>query len=522
MEINNKPVVTQKTMPSPTVEARADSPLGSRPESKLQVQDTNSESKLSTEVAATNNALHLANKNETTAPVIRTIEQAHKDSTLTFGLMSYGLRKILSVSATVLCAGAAASVVILPENNSIRKLLETWAGHLARLSIGIASGATGAVDAFRDGKPLLAAAQLGDVVTSIMSPIKNMTNYRGLPIGLYNVLPALETIHGKATYANYTDYFTTNWNTLKIIFKDLLKNPFALFDSNKKGELGVVSGAAMSISSLLYMLTGLNIFATARNTLGIAVEAEKVKSIHLEQGRGRYAGSGCAMMAGSAANIVSEYSSGSNSTFWSYINLLLNAVGKERFQAALQANEPAKIGPSLTFTDMLTRNLKNIFSFGKEAEAVLRKAEPILLKKEQQSEVVQKQVQAVSNHNGVSSGARPVIRDRSSISSRRIAAPVMNRVATKAETSLAPARVEASAPVRVEARSPSQVEARGVQASNTSTRQSGLSNGIGGVVATAQQSRPIIKITNQRPQSVQVINNATKQPSFLSSTTVNQ
>ncbi len=385
---------------------------------------------INTNLELTKPELHHANRNTEKPKTPITIERANQLSKRTVSSMLGDLRKFCNLAAAAFCASAAIMVKILPESSPIRKSVENGASGFARLAIGVISGATGAVDAIKSGKHLLAGAQIGDAITSVVSPINDMTNHRGLWIGAYNALPALETIHGKVTYTNFQDYLKTNWTALQSISAKFLKNPLGLFDPQQKGELGVISGIAMSVSSLLYMLTGLKFFATTRNVLGMTVEGEKLKSKHLAEGRGRYAASGYLMMAGSAANIMSQYSK-SNSGLWSYVNLFFNALGKDRYQAALRANEPAKINSPITFKDMVVSSLSNMFRFGKETEAVLNIARPMLVKIEDQPIAVQKQVQAATK-NGVSNNLGSMSRVKAS-PSVRTAVPVMNKVASKVE-----------------------------------------------------------------------------------------
>lgn len=405
MKINDTSIVEARTTLSPSIESRANSSIGSPASPQLQVfnpEDKAAQATNSANQKETQAKLHVVSQqgDRTPAP-IKTIAQAQKESTLTVGSLMSVVRSILSLASAGLSATAMAAVTVLPKDSRLRKFIETWASCLARVSIGIVSGVTGAVDAIKDGKPGLAIAQIGDVVTSLVAPIVDMTNYRGLPIGMYNALPALETMHGKVQYDSVSDYFKTNWGACKQMFTKLKANPLILFDPSQKGAIGFWSGAAMSVTSLLYMLTGAKIFATARNALGISVEAEKAKPLHLREGRGRYAASGYLMMGGSAANIASQYTK-SGSAFWSYANLLMNALGKERFNAALQANEPAKIGAPITFGQMVTNTVKNMFSLGREADKVLQKAQPVILKMKDQSEQVQvevqKQVQAMNGN----------------------------------------------------------------------------------------------------------------------------
>ncbi len=334
---------------------------------------------------------------------LKTIAEAQKESTRSIGSMLGDMRKLCNLVAAGLCFSAAIMVKVLPEKNHLRKFAEDWAGHFARLAIGVIGGATGARDALQAGKPLLAGAQIGDALTSLIAPLKEMTNYRGLWIGAYNALPALETIHGKVAYENTSDYLRTNWDTFTSTLAKIARNPLGLLDPSKKGELGIVSGLAMSTCSVLYMITGIKAFATIRDGFGMTVEGEKIKPKHLAEGRGRYAASGYLMMAGSAANIKSKYA-GKDTLFWSYLNLALNSVGKMFYLDALQANEPAIIAEPITFMEMVSRSMKNFFNFGKKTEQVLKNTQPILLKVEDQPEALRAQVRAVQLETKPSNG----------------------------------------------------------------------------------------------------------------------
>ncbi len=324
----------------------------------------------------------------------KTIAEAEQESSKTLTSLLADVRRGCNLLAAGFCLTAAVMVKVLPEKNPARKFVEDWAAHFARLAIGMIGGATGAVDAIRSGKPLLAGAQIGDAITSVIAPLKEMTNYRGLWVGAYNALPSLETIHGKGSYKGVGDYVRTNWEALKSTLSRIVSNPWGLFDPRQKGELGVVSGLAISICSALYIATGIKAFASLRDVFGITVEGEKAKPQHLKEGRGRYAMSGYLMMAGSAANIQSKYSP-KNSLVWSYINLAFNAIGKMFYLDSLQAQEPASIGKPLTFQKMLHNSFKNLFSFGKQTREVLEEIQPTLLKIEDQPEALRQQVKVI-------------------------------------------------------------------------------------------------------------------------------
>lgn len=384
--------------------------------------------------------LHLVDEKGERTPItpIHTIGESQKIvNEEAGGLLLGGLRKISSLGAAIVAAFATVAGLVFPEKHIIRKWLDTLSSGFARGAIGLGN-ATSAVDAGKDHKIPMAMAQGGSLLTALFAPRKDMTTDRGFFIGAYNTLPALETVHGKVHYDGLQDYLVTNWNALKTIFKQFLKNPMGLFDPNQKGPLGALTGIAMSVSTLLYMLTGFKIFATGRNALGMVVELEKVKPQHLKEGRAQYAASGYLMMAGSAANLLSQYA-GKYSSSLINLNFLLNALGNERSAAALQANEPAKIGSPISFMGMITKNLQSMFSFGREAAQVLEKAQPVILKKENQSAVVQqtvqKQVQAM-NGNGASNGASE--RLRAFTVPKASVRVIENKAATKSDSVAAP------------------------------------------------------------------------------------
>ncbi len=377
-------------------------------------------------------------KTETSPPVIRTIKEAENLSKRTVSSMLGDGRKFFDVGAAVLNAAAAATN-FLPEGHFVRKTLMIWAAASAKLGNSV-SDATGAIDAIKSGRPFQAAAQIGNTVTFLPSPIQDMITNQGLFMGLGTALPALETLHGKVTYTNFQDYLMTNWGAFKSILTKFSKNPMSLFDLKDKASLGVFSGIARSLSTLLYKLTGLKFFATTSDVFAMTGAMEQVKPIHLEAGRGRYAAAGWLRMASSAANIMSQYSKSKTGLAF-YAAQILNAFSNDRFQAALRSNEPAKNNSSISFVDMLKTSIKYMFTFGRETKEVLRRAQPLLLKVKDQSPIVQKQVQAVTK-NGMSSNLGSTSRAKTNVSARMRETVVPVNRAAAVETKATPVKVE--------------------------------------------------------------------------------
>ncbi|MDA0772916.1 MAG: hypothetical protein O3C63_08240 [Cyanobacteria bacterium] len=307
---------------------------------------------------------------------VKTFGDIEAEQKKTLQYMLIDLRKIVHLVTSVVCGVTSFTSRLLPEQSKLKLALNTSSTWLAKLAIGVVSGASGAVDAFKDGKYLLGISQIGDAITTVLAPTKEITNYRGLWIGAYNALPALETIEGKSKYLNFNDNVQTTWRAFKQACSELKANPAAIFDRQRSGMLGLVTGALTSASSLMYMLTGAKAFASIRDAVGMGVELEKLKSIHYEAGRGRYIASGWTMLFGSAANMISKYA-GKGQEFWSYLNLSANAIGKLFYLDALQNNEPARRQDPITLKEIFNNTLKESLNWGKETRASIERAQPI-------------------------------------------------------------------------------------------------------------------------------------------------
>lgn len=307
---------------------------------------------------------------------VKTFGDIEAEQKKTLQYMLIDLRKIVHLVTSVVCGVTSFTSRLLPEQSKLKLALNASSTWLAKLAIGVVSGASGAVDAFKDGKYLLAISQIGDAITTVLAPTKEITNYRGLWIGAYNALPALETIEGKSKYLNFNDNVQTTWRAFKQACSELKANPAAIFDRQRSGMLGLVTGVLTSASSLMYMITGAKTFASIRDAVGMGVELEKLKSIHYQAGRGRYIASGWTMLFGSAANMISKYST-KGQEFWSYLNLSANAIGKLFYLDALQNNEPARHQDPITLKEIFNNTLRESFNWGKETRASIERAQPI-------------------------------------------------------------------------------------------------------------------------------------------------
>lgn len=339
--------------------------------SKRPVELVNAPEQESSKEAAGIQSLNLARP-----PAIKTMGEIENEQKKTLQYMLIDARKIIHLITSGICAVTSFAAKFLPESSGIRRSLEQTSSMLARLAIGIISGISGAFDAFKDGKHLLGWSQIGDAITTLIAPTEEITNYRGLWVGAYNMLPALETIEGKSQYAGFADNLTSTLSALKKTANNLMRNPAALFDPQSSGSLGVVTGALTSLCSGIYMLTGIRAFASARDALGMGVETEKLKSVHYKAGRSQYIASGWTMLLGSAANMVSKFTDGTTKKFWSYWNLAANAIGKLFYLDALQSNEPTRHQAPIGFGEMITNTLREAFNWGKETKASIERAQP--------------------------------------------------------------------------------------------------------------------------------------------------
>lgn len=309
---------------------------------------------------------------------IKTFADIEAEQKKTLRYMLIDVRKIIHLVTSSVCALTAVASGLLSEKNNTRIFLEKASTGLAKLAIGVISGISGAVDAFKDGKYLLALSQIGDAVTTVVSPAEEITNYRGVWVGAYNALPALETIEGKSKYESLGDNVKTTWSAFKRALVEIKESPGSIVDPARSGMLGVLTGTLTTISSLLYMITGAKVFASMRDLLGMGVEVEKLKSTHYEAGRSKYIASGWTMLAGSAANMASKYTD-KGKDFWSYLNLSANAIGKLFYLDALQSNEPARHQDPVTFKEVIKNTLNDAFDWGKETRASLERSQPTVI-----------------------------------------------------------------------------------------------------------------------------------------------
>ncbi|MDD9898570.1 MAG: hypothetical protein OXU45_06180 [Candidatus Melainabacteria bacterium] len=307
---------------------------------------------------------------------IKTMGEIESEQKKTLQYMLVDARKIVHLVTSGVCAVTSFASQLLPESSGVRQSLEGTSSMLAKLAIGILSGISGAYDAFKDGKHLLGWSQIGDAITTMIAPTEEITNYRGLWVGAYNLLPALETIEGKSQYLGFGDNLRSTWSAFKKTARELISKPASLWDPSKSGMLGVVTGLFTSMCSALYMATGIKAFASARDMLGMGVETEKLKSVHYQAGRNQYIASGWTMLVGSAANMISKFAEGGNKAFWSYWNLAANAIGKLFYLDALQNNEPARRQVPVDFSEMVSKTMRQAFDWGKETRASLERAQP--------------------------------------------------------------------------------------------------------------------------------------------------
>ena len=462
MEINDQLTVEARTTLSPSIESRANSSIGSPASPQLQVFNPESQ---------TVSEINPVKQKETQAKLhtpIQTIAKAASGKSLVSASLS-DAHSLASKFSAMACFVAAFATKVLPKDSALLKTVTRVADASAKLAIAGVGTGRGIYDAIINGKPLIALAQVLNGVVSILVPTNQMTNARGAPIGFLNAFQASEMFengkYAKVRYDGIGDHLNHQLQAWKAIAKQLRANPLAIFDLSQKGLVGAGVGGLMVLATTAYAVTRpisktvSDWFAGFRDMLGAFVEVEGLKKVHFKEGRVNLISKSTKFSLGSVLNLLSKVNP-ANAKFFSLLNLGLNASGNGDQMDSFAMNEQNHIGKSVYLMNVVTNGLKSMVRFKSNIHEQLEKAQPVILKMEDQSPTVQaevkKQVQAMNGHRDMSTSLGGTTRSSRSLAQSRtlsvapaavpaVAAPA---AVTKAKTATPVVRAEVSRPIR--------------------------------------------------------------------------
>ncbi len=285
-------------------------------------------------------------------------------------------RHLASFAATCFSSIAAASTLILGQENFISQTTGKLACFSVNLSLGYVAGVTSIIDQFKKKDLPLILVQLGDSLATILSHFDNKTMNRGVWIGLRNIINfSKKLIPDKpAEFSSFSESLSWTLEAAIRYIESIRKDGFIKTMNNKSnGAFGITTSLPTILGSASFIATGDKVVSPlVRHSGGTISEYEKMRADNLENGRFRFFSSGVSMGLSSIADfggqLLSKLGFSRLSKVSAFLNQALNNFGRFFDLEAQNQDENSMHAAKITWTEALSKSIKEFIDFSKVTE----------------------------------------------------------------------------------------------------------------------------------------------------------